>query len=123
MARDAFGNYVIGLSLSVPPLPGPHGGSGSTQIMSGTDADPNGSIVPDDEDGPAFYYQEPASNLNIWLWDPDAHTWTQYAVPSADMRSADYGGAEPDWTPAATLGVAVDQSNSRIWWHYGGQWN
>jgi hypothetical protein len=40
-----------------------------------------------------------------------------------DVRSANYGGAQPSWTPTGTLGVAVDTSTNQVWWYYGGAWH
>ena len=43
---------------------------------------------------------------------------------NVDGRSANYGGGQPSWNPAAgVLGIAVDTSNNRLWLYYGGAWN
>lgn len=40
----------------------------------------------------------------------------------ASFTAGNYGGSAPNFTPTATTGIAVDTSNGRIWWYYGGTW-
>jgi len=39
------------------------------------------------------------------------------------VRCGNYGGGEPDFTPASGCGVAIDTSNERIWWYYSAAWH
>lgn len=39
------------------------------------------------------------------------------------LVEGDYGGGQPDFTPASGAGIAVDNSNGHVWLYYGGQWN
>lgn len=41
----------------------------------------------------------------------------------SDLRAADYGGLEPNWTPSGTLGQAVDTVTERVWLYYSGSWH
>lgn len=38
-------------------------------------------------------------------------------------QSGNYGGGQPNFTPAGGFGVAIDTSNGRVWWYYNNQWN
>lgn len=44
-------------------------------------------------------------------------------VSLPDFRSGDYGGGEPNWTPAGSAGQAIDTSNERVWQYYSGAWH
>ena len=39
-----------------------------------------------------------------------------------DFRAANYGGAQPSYTPTGSLGIAVDTGTEQIWWYYNGAW-
>lgn len=82
MAKDAYGNYVVGVSESpVFPLPTSIGGSGGA--YTGDFDDPNTNIVPDDPTGGAWYYQGPSNApYNVWYWDVATQAWIQYSVPA-----------------------------------------
>jgi len=49
------------------------------------------------------------------------------ASVSIDAREGDYGGIEPNWTPAVgRIGLAIDigaLGSNRIWWYFLGKWN
>jgi hypothetical protein len=42
---------------------------------------------------------------------------------STGVTAADYGGAEPSFTPATDGAVAIDTSDGHIWWWFNGVWN
>lgn len=77
MAQDAYGNYIVSLTTPpVFPLPGSIGGS--VQTITGTWADPNGHVTPDDPTLGALYYQDPAIDLyNEWKWNVGTQHWDQ----------------------------------------------
>lgn len=50
-------------------------------------------------------------------------TISEGASVSSDLRAADYGGIEPNWTPSGTLGQAVDTVTERVWLYYSGSWH
>lgn len=59
------------------------------------------------------------SGLSIEV-DPTVVAQTVDGIAGA---SGNYAGAEPGWAPASGLGVAVDESNGRLWLYYGGSWH
>lgn len=55
---------------------------------------------------------------------PTTPNSTITASAGIEGRLANYAGAAPTWTPPNNvIGVAIDLSNNRIWWYFGGQWN
>lgn len=41
----------------------------------------------------------------------------------AGVTTGNYAGAQPNFTPTTSGGVAIDNSNGRIWWWFNGVWN
>lgn len=42
---------------------------------------------------------------------------------SGEMQSANYGGAQPNWTPASGTGIAFDISDGAQWNYWSGGWH
>jgi hypothetical protein len=67
--RDAIHTYLL-CTLAA--------GGAAGAMLTGPDADPNGHVVPNNPDGAAFYYQDPATDLySLWKWDIDNQVWVQ----------------------------------------------
>lgn len=84
MAKDVYGNYVVGVTLTpaIPPSPST-GGGGVGETLTGTDADPNGTVTPSDLTAAAWYYQDPATTpYNVWYWDVPTQAWVQFSAPA-----------------------------------------
>lgn len=60
-------------------------GSGGTNDISTTDADPNAAgLVPTDPNAASTFYQDPAvagGEFNVWRWSPTTHIWKQFSAP------------------------------------------
>ncbi len=70
--RDAIEIYLLCQLVN--------GGSGSVQVLTTSDINPNtASIVPDDQTKAAFWYQIPSdgSGTNLWTWDTNLLSWNQ----------------------------------------------
>ena len=66
--RDAIHTYLLCTLAS----------GGVNPMYTGPDADPNGVVTPNNPDGPAFYYQDPATDLySLWKWDVTNQVWVQ----------------------------------------------
>lgn len=39
------------------------------------------------------------------------------------VTCGNYAGGQPNFTPASGCGNAIDTSNGRVWWYYGGGWH
>lgn len=42
---------------------------------------------------------------------------------TTDIRAANYGGAQPTFTPTGSLGIAIDTSDETVYWYYSGAWH
>jgi len=42
---------------------------------------------------------------------------------SSNVTSGDYGGGQPDFTPATDTAIAIDTSNGTIWSWYSNSWH
>jgi len=67
-------------------------------------------------------------DLGNGLWiNADGLRTDRHGIPidytSGDNRAGDYGGAEPNWTPAGSAGQAIDTSTERVWLYYSGAWH
>ena len=53
-----------------------------------------------------------------------SHTTQVISSGGIQAKAGDYGGGTPNWTPdSGMIGLAIDLSNSRIWWFFSGIWN
>lgn len=84
---DVNGNVIDSLELDagicdvrkhfVPPPP-----VSVSQDKTGPWTNPNGNVYPDDRSKAAWYYQDPPSLLNQWLWSVQAQQWQQTSGPA-----------------------------------------
>jgi hypothetical protein len=91
-----------------------HGTPGRTRIVP---VDPNNIRVDIDPD----FMPTPAPSPT------PTPTPTPTPAPSPnspiDARFGDYAAGTPTWIPNnGIIGIAIDTSNSRIWWYFNGVW-